>query len=81
MLKNNIELISHICSHLESCDQSESANVYISPFEAVTTNCSVCEENFDHPFDLIKHLDLVRVGNLFNLLGGTLVYIRLVTLV
>jgi hypothetical protein len=50
VLDNNIELTSHICSHLEGVN-------YISPFDAVTTTCSVCDVSFANPFELIKHLD------------------------
>ena len=47
---NNIDFISHICSHLEG-------DSYVSPFEAVCTTCSVCDKQFKNPFDLIIHLD------------------------
>jgi hypothetical protein len=63
-------LTSHICSHLESGGSSNANtsngsinenNTYISPFDAVTTTCGVCDTTFDQPFDLIKHLDQVFV--------------------
>lgn len=58
ILDNNIELTSHICSHLESSSSDPSGmSTYISPFDAVTTTCGVCDESFAQPFDLIKHLD------------------------
>lgn len=64
MMDNNIELTSHICSHLEGNggggEQIGEQNTYISPFDAVTTVCGLCESKFEHPFDLIKHLDLVN---------------------
>ena len=63
VLDDNIELTSHICSHLEgggsSGEPGELMNTYISPFDAVTTTCGVCETTFAQPFDLIKHLDQV----------------------
>ncbi|CAF0707489.1 unnamed protein product [Brachionus calyciflorus] len=57
ILENNIELTSHICSHLESNDLSTEQNTYISPFDAVTTTCGVCDTQFENPYLLIKHLD------------------------
>ena len=57
ILNNNIELTSHICSHLEGSN-------YISPFDAVTTICSVCDTEFDNPFELIMHLDLEHMKQL-----------------
>lgn len=62
VLENNIELTSHICSHLESSDGTNDA--YISPFDAVTTTCGVCDLTFPQPFDLIKHLDLKHLKQL-----------------
>ena len=56
-LGNNIDFISHICSHLEGDN-------YVSPFEAVCTTCSVCESNFKNPFDLIIHLDTEHLTEL-----------------
>ncbi len=60
ILDNNIELTSHICSHLESSGaDSNGMSSYISPFDAVTTTCGICDTTFSQPFDLIKHLDQV----------------------
>ena len=73
VLANNIQLTSHICSHLEDVgngeanggatddDDDQMANTYISPFDAVTTMCSICNVKFAQPFDLIIHLDIVSV--------------------
>jgi hypothetical protein len=62
ILENNIELTSHICSHLES--DSNTTNTYISPFDAVTTTCALCNSTFRQPFELIKHLDLKHMKEL-----------------
>lgn len=60
-IETNIDLTSHLCAHLELEAGSTSANsTYISPFEAVTTICAICDSKFAHPFDLIKHLDMVN---------------------
>lgn len=63
-MENNIELTSHICSHLESNDLLADQNVYISPFDAVTTTCGVCDTQFNNPFQLIKHLDSAHMKQL-----------------
>jgi hypothetical protein len=66
ILPNNIELTSHICSHLESSSNENAAvSGYISPFDAVTSTCGICEITFIQPFELIRHLDLVM--NIFSL--------------
>ncbi|RNA21266.1 Pogo transposable element with ZNF domain [Brachionus plicatilis] len=64
ILENNIELTSHICSHLESNELSTDQNIYISPFDAVTTTCGVCDTQFNNPFQLIKHLDSAHMKQL-----------------
>jgi hypothetical protein len=42
-----------------SGNDANGMNTYISPFDAVTTTCGVCDTTFAQPFDLIKHLDQV----------------------
>jgi hypothetical protein len=61
---NNIQLTSHICSHLEVNERGRTNASYISPFNAVTTSCSICDETFQHPFDLIKHLDIEHMKDI-----------------
>jgi len=64
ILDNNIELTSHICSHLESNGNTNDLNTYISPFDAVTTTCGICELTFAQPFELIQHLDAKHMKQL-----------------
>ncbi len=67
ILDNNIELTSHICSHLESSGVDPNGmSSYISPFDAVTTTCGICDATFTQPFDLIKHLDQVEDSIMFG---------------
>ena len=55
--KSTVDLVSHFCSHLEGDN-------YVSPFDAVTTTCSVCARQFKRPFDLIVHMDTDHLDDL-----------------
>lgn len=56
---NNTNNNSNTSINESSTTPPPPSNTYISPFEAVTTTCGVCDTTFSQPFDLIKHLDQV----------------------
>lgn len=48
---NNMLFIAHLCSHFE-----DDLN-YISPFDKIYRQCSVCHDDFSTPFQTLLHKD------------------------